>query len=148
MRIYADVNKRRYTFDEEVALAYQEKTGNTITVLYPAKIERKDVVTPPFKGRPAYVILTQAQWDSLRVSAAKMNKWVLLGGDFRPWDEHRLSLNGTKGLFRVNVKDAWADDLDGLVSAGHITAWYYLNPSEGETGIIEFVTGNPEWDSN
>lgn len=156
MRIYADVERRQFTFDSELALAYQAKTDRNVTILHLAKVRREDVPPPVVidRGRLAYVILTEAQHDSIMTISARATKWAKLQGDLRPFEDHRLSLDGTKGLFRVRIKEGYEDDLNQFVSGGHIEAWYEYfhqefdeNGNPTDTTIKDFLSGNPDWES-
>jgi hypothetical protein len=157
-KIYADVDKRKYTHNRHFAQAYKRKNPDAdVRILHLAKIKQNEVeyeVTAP-KGAVAYALVTQAKHEQVMSTPSMFDLWILAGFDSRDYDTHRLSVDGTQGLFRIRIKNqAVKDRLESWKAAGHIVDWLYYNHQEydvdgnpTDTTIKEFLSGNADWES-
>jgi hypothetical protein len=122
-----------------------------------AKIRPRDVAPIPV-GDPkviAWAIVTNDTWDTIMETPNQLRLWELAGFDLREFNERRVSLDGTKALFRIDIyRQVVKDRLDTWVTGGFIEAYYPYNHQEfdgngnpTDTTILEFLSGNPDWES-
>ena len=152
-KIYAELSKRKYTPNEHQARAYKRKHPNAnISILHLAKIKQADVQheqSAP-RGVLAWAIITNTNYDLVKENESQWNTFLNTGFDSRDYDTHRLSLDGSQGLFRLWIRNQNVlDRLNTWVGSGRLVAFYPYNHQEedhSDTTIKQFLRGNIEWE--